>query len=170
MGITMKHGYIIASATLAISFIFDRMVLDFFSLIKNPILDAFFGAVEILRPALLAFAVLIIVSEALFLIKNKKLSLKLMISLVAVGGITYLLKIITGRTRPTGLENSFPSAHTSLTFTPTVFLKRFKSIWIVLACYVALSRLYLNHHYLSDVIAGAILGYGVGDLINRFKR
>jgi undecaprenyl-diphosphatase len=44
-------------------------------------------------------------------------------------------------------------------------LRRFKWIWIAIACLIALSRLYFGVHYLSDVIFGGIFGYVIGRLV-----
>ncbi|MCX6749196.1 MAG: phosphatase PAP2 family protein, partial [Candidatus Pacearchaeota archaeon] len=36
-------------------------------------------------------------------------------------------------------------------------------IWIFITILVMFSRVYLGMHYLSDVVAGLILGYGISD-------
>jgi len=43
--------------------------------------------------------------------------------------------------------------------------KKIGLVWLVIALIVSISRLYLGAHYLSDVIAGALIGYGIGVLV-----
>lgn len=64
---------------------------------------------------------------------------------------------------------SFPSEHTfasfvliPLTFQLSLPLGIFICIYSV---FIGFSRIYSRHHYLSDVIAGAALGLGIGYLI-----
>ena len=69
-----------------------------------------------------------------------------------------------GGPRPLNEEakNSFPSRHTSLAFAmATVVGNRYPKLRITLyaiALGTAFSRIYLGHHYPSDVIAGAVIG------------
>lgn len=65
-----------------------------------------------------------------------------------------------------GINESFPSAHTSNAFTTaTVFATMFKNKgWVApiaytLATAVGLSRIYKNQHWASDVLAGAAIGF-----------
>jgi hypothetical protein len=83
------------------------------------------------------------------------------------GVLTLSLKGIINRRRPSGGPYSFPSGHTSTAFTSAaVVYRHFGWKWglpaAVAASYVGLSRLQENKHYLSDVVAGAILGGYVG--------
>jgi undecaprenyl-diphosphatase len=95
-----------------------------------------------------------------------------------------MLKPIIARTRPYDVVNggskllldsllikaptdfSFPSGHTTVSFAPVgamVFKK--SKLWIpslIIATLLGLSRLYLTVHYPTDVIVGAILGFGFG--------
>lgn len=93
-----------------------------------------------------------------------------------VMGLTVLFKFGIDSPRPGGLldhhdNNSFPSAHASLSFAFFLFLatiwsqKRPKHkkylpylIAIIAATLIALSRLYLGAHWLTDIIAGMLLG------------
>lgn len=64
---------------------------------------------------------------------------------------------------------SFPSGHTTASFAMVgVSILRCRPITfvpiIVLACLISFSRIYLRVHYLTDVIAGAILGTTCGML------
>lgn len=77
--------------------------------------------------------------------------------------LTTLMKRTIDRTRPDGSSYSYPSGHTSATFaTAGVVYKHFGKIWgipaFALATYVGFSRLQENKHYLSDIVAGGILG------------
>lgn len=66
-------------------------------------------------------------------------------------------------------QPSFPSLHTAFVFSCLPFLKhglkRYQYIWFIFAVLIAFSRLYVGVHSLSDVIAGMILGVGVGSLV-----
>ncbi len=57
---------------------------------------------------------------------------------------------------------SFPSMHAATAFSVAVVLyrydKRFGVPAIILAMLISLSRVYLNVHYTTDIIAGAVLG------------
>jgi len=79
------------------------------------------------------------------------------------GLITVGLKGAVNRTRPDGSAYSYPSGHTSTAFTiagvlyhdlgPVLGVPAFAA-----ASYVGFSRLQENKHYLSDIIAGAVIG------------
>ncbi len=89
-----------------------------------------------------------------------------------------MAKRITGRKRPCEFEPhcwanllprdqfSFPSGHTMTAFSAAVSLSPFyRDVWpFLLFCAVSIgiSRILLGMHFLSDVIAGAALGSGVG--------
>ena len=79
------------------------------------------------------------------------------------GLLTTAMKGAVNRKRPNGAPYSFPSGHTSVSFaTAGVVYRHLGKAWgipaFALASYVGLSRLQENKHYLSDVVAGAILG------------
>jgi len=83
------------------------------------------------------------------------------------GLFTMALKVSVRRTRPDGTPYSYPSGHTSSVFATTgVVYKHFGKRWgipaFIIATYVGLSRLQENKHYLSDVVAGGLLGSYIG--------
>jgi PAP2 superfamily len=93
---------------------------------------------------------------------------------VAVG-LNYVVKLIVRRPRPVleGLPPlggapsalSFPSGHAASSFACATAMTRIApeaAILYVLAAAIAASRPYLGMHYPSDVIAGAVLGTGLG--------
>lgn len=88
-------------------------------------------------------------------------------------GYTTLLKEVVHRKRPNGEDNlSFPSGHAANAFALAAVAERHYG-WkggvpaYTLASLVAVSRLQRNKHYLSDVMAGATLGYIVGRTVVR---
>jgi len=78
-------------------------------------------------------------------------------------GITYGLKYGVNRKRPNGEDYSFPSGHTSTTFQGATFVhKRYGLKYAIPlyleATFVGYSRVHADKHYLSDVLAGAVIG------------
>ena len=71
------------------------------------------------------------------------------------------------RDRPTGECCAFPSGHATSAFAAASVLERhfgYRGSWpaLVVASYVAASRLVDNRHFLSDVVFGAALGEAIG--------
>lgn len=77
---------------------------------------------------------------------------------------TYLLKYSIKEERPDQSDNqSFPSAHTSMTFASATFIhKRYGLKYAIPAylgsIYTGYSRIHSNKHHTHDVLAGAMLG------------
>jgi membrane-associated phospholipid phosphatase len=88
-------------------------------------------------------------------------------------GYTTLLKAVVHRERPNGEDTlAFPSGHASNAFALAAVAERHFGWKAGLPAYtvaglVAVSRLQRNKHYLSDVMAGATLGYIVGRTVVR---
>jgi undecaprenyl-diphosphatase len=63
------------------------------------------------------------------------------------------------------LDPSFPSAHAAFSFMMATLLSlwfpRYRIIFFILAGFIGWTRIYLGLHYPTDVIAGALLGYGI---------
>ncbi|MEK7265208.1 MAG: phosphatase PAP2 family protein [Pseudomonadota bacterium] len=101
--------------------------------------------------------------------------------LQAAGSIGAAMLVTTGlketisRTRPDGSDDkSFPSVHTSTSFAAAATLTN-RYGWKVglpahaLAAFVGASRVEANRHFVTDVLAGAVIGELSGFLItNRF--
>jgi hypothetical protein len=86
---------------------------------------------------------------------------------------TFAIKSAAHRRRPDGSDQmSFPSGHTSNVFAiATVWSKHYGARAAVpgylLAGLVGVSRMAIHRHHLSDVVAGATLGYLVGGSVVR---
>jgi len=96
---------------------------------------------------------------------------KILFAIATTTVTTGLLKIATDRERPDGSNAySFPSGHSGASFaTATVLDRRYHSKvvrWTAygIATFVAASRVVGNHHFFSDVVAGAAIGRFYGRL------
>lgn len=103
----------------------------------------------------------------------RAMSYDLLDAVVVTWAYTSVLKRAVGRERPNGQnDKSFPSGHSSNAFALATVAERHYG-WKVgvpayaLASAVAVSRLQRDKHYLSDVVAGAAIGYIVGRTVVR---
>jgi undecaprenyl-diphosphatase len=71
------------------------------------------------------------------------------------------------------LDPSFPSAHSAFAFMMATLLAnqfpRYRVIFFVVAGLIGWTRIYLGLHYPTDVIAGALLGYGITKLFLHYN-
>jgi undecaprenyl-diphosphatase len=89
--------------------------------------------------------------------------------------VVEVVKRLTDRTRPDGDHKpsnaSFPSSHAANAFAlAAVFALRRPSVqpWVwILAAVIAFSRIYLNRHFLSDVVVGAAIGIAAAWAVGR---
>ncbi|WP_418834477.1 phosphatase PAP2 family protein [Parabacteroides johnsonii] len=92
---------------------------------------------------------------------------------VSTIGMTYALKYLIKKERPDGSDkHSFPSMHTSVSFTGAAFIqRRYGWKWGIpayaIASYVGWSRTYAKKHDWWDVVAGAALGAGSAYIFTR---
>jgi membrane-associated phospholipid phosphatase len=94
-------------------------------------------------------------------------------AVVVTLGYTSVLKVAVGRERPNGADNrSFPSGHAANAFAMAAVADRHYG-WKVglpaygLAAVVGASRVRVDAHYLSDVVAGSTIGFIVGRTVVR---
>lgn len=125
-----------------------------------------------------------------FAFKSRKLiyfALFLLIALLTAALVCDILKITLGRARPSQLFIhgyygfyfmkfksamwSFPSGHAVLISTTATAISlrwpRYQTISILMVLIIAASRIILEHHYLSDVLTGVLLGSGLTLLVYR---
>jgi undecaprenyl-diphosphatase len=81
------------------------------------------------------------------------------------------LAIVVG---PRPVDSSFPSGHTAGSFAAATALASFyprdRSLLLFTASAVGVSRVYLGHHFPSDVVVGAGMGMVLGSLAARLAR
>ncbi len=166
-----------------IIFLYDLQIIKFILSIRNKFLDYLFLSVTFISNK----TVIILFLTILFLWKKNKRRwvFPLWVGSFFTAFLSYLIKISVARLRPFQngisvlqtafqiIENnfdtwnfSFPSFQTALIFSTLPILNKefrnFKYVWIGFAILVGFSRVYLGVHYLSDVLAGAIMGYLIG--------
>jgi len=160
----------------ALAFLIDHNVLNLILSLKTALLIDFFSIITMLGDVYYFVALSLIIT--VFFIYHKKPIIPFWISILGSFILIIILKGIINRSRPFEFMNipslvsvgmsSFPSGHAFEIFCILPFLTkafpRLKVVFWTLAVAVGFSRIYLEVHYLSDVLAGAFLGYIIGYL------
>ena len=159
-----------------LSLILDKNIKYILDPIKNSAFDLIFGW---FASFINVFVILILVTT-LFLFEEKKREwvFPLWLSFIFSIVISFVLKLIIARPRPSiemfyplinTLDFSFPSMHAMVAFSAIPILNKefaeLKWFWVLFALLVAFSRVYLDFHFLSDVVFGAFMGYFIGVFI-----
>ena len=158
--------------------IMDQTAVNAVKLIQNPLLDKIMVFFTSLGDNGIIWIILLIV-----LLSGKKTRNKgvvLLITVITVFILTNYLKEEFHRVRPyeymnfipkvkTSGTSSFPSAHSAVAFAVfgvyNFYNLRYKYVIGVIALIIAVSRFYLEVHYLSDVLAGIALGLTVSYIL-----
>ncbi len=129
------------------------------------------------------FALIVFILLSWMITRRRKVPRYLTFLYAIQSAVIYGLKFLTQRQRPflflemgsriskgpgEILDPSFPSAHADFSFMMAVLLAlwfpRYTIIFFIVAGFIGWTRTYLGLHYPTDVIAGAILGYGITKL------
>ena len=182
----MKKWWVVILGIFAaiISFIFDDRIIHYVSLFRNNFLTEFFLGITFVSSEIIIFFFL----TSLFLWKEHKRRwiIPLWLTLFLSAVVSFILKFGVHRLRPFQQELvsmlaileksshlvwnfSFPSFQAMLAFCAVPILAKefpkFKYVWIIFAGLVAFSRVYFGLHFLSDVIAGGLIGLILGWLV-----
>jgi undecaprenyl-diphosphatase len=174
-------------AAFLLSLYFDSYISVFFSSLRGDFLNYIFLTIEFFSSGI----ILPLVIAAIFLTGERFRKIyKILFVLIVSYSSGILLKTIFDRARPyytgivttfdkliessfTSWNSSFPSMHAIMVFCIVPFFfdekKSARISWMIFAVLVVLSRVYLGVHYLSDVIAGAVVGYLIGFFIYKIK-
>lgn len=165
---------------LFVSFLIDNVVLNFFVQNRVEVLNKL--AIWLADGFTFLFVVLIFASLFLWNGKKERWILPLWLSAIISYALVILLKFLFVRMRPDVLTlvspetfYSFPSGHAAIVFSVLPILDkefpRLKWFWFIFAGLILLSMLYVGVHYLSDLIAGCILGLFIGFLfLKKFSK
>lgn len=153
--------------------VFEIEIIKWLQSIRNDFLDFLFEFFTMFGEELIVIAIL----GGVYWVVNKKAGERLGIIVFLSLGLNSVLKLIFMRPRPFQVDNSIvnlrpetsgsysmPSGHTQSASTVffglyQFFKKRYLLILaIVITSLVALSRMYIGVHYLTDVLAGAAIG------------
>ena len=120
----------------------------------------------------------LLIGEAVALVSGpagRAFALESAIALVPVNAVVETLKWCVNRTRPDGSRDrknsSFPSSHAAnaaaLAWILAKRWPRASALFWIAAAAVAWSRIYLNRHFLSDVLVGVMIGVASSWVMSR---
>lgn len=181
--------FIIVVLSILVSLYFDDLLVKSVSFLRNNILDYFFLSITFISSKVIFFFILTIL--LLWKADKRNWILPLWFSFGISALISLILKTTVQRMRPFQLELvslmprlqeasydiwnfSFPSSHAMFAFCaiPILFeqFPKLKKFWIILAVIIAFSRVYFGLHFMSDIIAGGLIGYVIGLIIVRKEK
>jgi len=129
------------------------------------------------------FAVILFILLSWILTKQRRILRHLVLLYAVQSAVIYGLKFLIQRQRPflflemaskfskgpgEILDPSFPSAHAAFSFMMATLLvhryPRYRIVFYITAAFIGWTRIYLGVHYPTDIITGALLGYGLTKL------
>lgn len=188
MVIKKLYWYLFFFILTIISFYFDKFISHGFSFIRNSVLNQVLLAFTFITNEFIVLAFLTFI--LFYVAKKKEWIIPLWVTFALASIVSIILKIVTQRLRPfqQGLlatlpvlakmshfswNLSFPSFNTMIMFCALPIIAKqypkLKKTWIILAILVALTRVYFGIHFLSDVLAGGLIGYLIGIWVVRLE-
>jgi undecaprenyl-diphosphatase len=145
-------------------------------------LNIFFGIVSAVGSYGMIWVLMAILS-----LRKKGEILRFFLAFFCLTAVCFWLQNFTARFRPYEvLEGvrylgfidpggfSFPSYHAATSFFGAVVMshkfKKYKGYFFILAAFISFSRIYLGAHYLTDILAGAIIGIVVAKVVINYGR
>lgn len=181
-------NYVFSAGAITGSLLLDSQIKNFVNQNRNGVYDIVFGFEKRMPEVLFSSSLLIYLHGTIYdNNKNRDLGFRLAESMFFSGTITTLIKMVSGRTRAYATNNpyefsffeidwektSFPSGHATIGFAfSTVMANETESVsgkvlWYSLATVIALSRVYNEDHWLSDIVFGSLIGYFTGQFFSK---
>lgn len=156
----------------------DNFIVNLMNQNRNPFLDKFFITVTNFGSVYFILFAFLILAVFLFRKRARKATIAVFLTLIGSGALIFLFKDFFSRERPFDCPFerdcfSFPSGHATISFyfygmlfnLSTRFIKMRKRYAFILGgslailvCLIALSRIYLGYHFLTDILGGFLLG------------
>jgi|SRR3989339_1368412 len=169
--------------------IFDRQINAWFFGLRNTVTEKVFFGFTTLGEAAFVIILALIISAFLWRWRKNWQIAAMWVAIIGSEATTYILKLFFDRARPAGAlvlesSSSFPSGHATIAIAFYGFLaylllreiKKYRPLTLVVSIIIILaigfSRLYLGVHYLSDVLAGYLVGavwLAIGIKIDKLK-
>lgn len=156
---------------------FDQRVYDWMETIRNPVLSGIFRFLNVAGGGLVTIPLRIVAAIVLAVRRRWRAFAAFVLTWAASELLLTWLKVFFHRGRPPAelvvtVSHSFPSGHavagaaTAVAlvlafFQPGPLRRKWEWIAIGFAFVMAFSRVYLNAHWFSDVVAGVLLGSGI---------
>ncbi|MDJ0334400.1 phosphatase PAP2 family protein [Salinibacterium sp. G-O1] len=159
----------------------DQAWHDVLAAHRFPAAGAIAGALHVIGGTLVMTILTVLVVVVFLLMRRFRAAITVALAMALSAGISTVLKAALARPRPSDgivdtASNAFPSGHATaaaaitialLIALPRTWTRVLAVVWITL---MALSRNYLLVHWLSDVIAGAVLGASAALLVSGVMR
>ncbi|MFH1751989.1 MAG: phosphatase PAP2 family protein [archaeon] len=156
----------------------DSQVLNFFQSLITPTGISFFQIITLLGNPIFWF----IISAWIYWQGREKESFFLMNTIIYSMFVVGVIKPVIGRIRPENIiatdiasKYSFPSGHATLitSIVSYCWLKA-KNYWKIIGflaiIFVGISRLYLQAHFLTDILSGIVLGVIIGIIALKIRK
>ncbi len=153
---------------------FDQQLTQFINRLipHNWLFNQFFSFLSIRTNSLPIWIVIIILLIFFEEKIDKKFIIYFLVSIAISLLAVFVLKDIFRRARPStlcGTDFSFPSGHATIAFASATILAEFdkKRKWgyFLVAVLIALSRIYLQCHFLLDIAGGSVMGFMISKLL-----
>jgi membrane-associated phospholipid phosphatase len=173
-----------------VGFLADQPVHTWSPFWKMPPLDAFIGLVNPIGYGMTLLVVTLALWALAWCAERPRLHHAAWFAswtFLVAGSVEFALKHLVGRPRPdsgamsmlpigpsyTPNFDSFPSGHATSVFAVacafSYFYPRLRWPLYLLAICISFGRLYLDRHYVSDVLAGALIGIAVTTVLLQYK-
>ena len=166
-------------AVIGTALLLDLRMVEWATQARSPVLDALVAVIDPIGSGVTLLAVCValgLVCRAIRRPRPCQAAWAGSLAFIVAGLIEFGLKYVIGRPRPAvanvflGPElDSFPSGHATSVFAVATALGSFYPVLLwplyTLASAIALGRVYLARHYLSDIMAGALIGLAIASLV-----